>query len=57
MVHDAQIGGVQVVQVVRVVQVVLVINLVQVVTGQDCRGGQSGPGDQVCQCIWFTWSK
>ena len=22
--------------------------------GQGCLGGQSGPGDQVCQCIWFT---
>ena len=20
-------------------------------------GGQGGPGDQVCHCIWFTWSK
>ena len=19
--------------------------------------GQGGKGDQVCQCIWFTWSK
>ena len=25
--------------------------------GQGCLGGQSGPGDQVCQCIWFAWSK
>ena len=25
--------------------------------GQGCLGGQGGPGDQVCQCIWFTWSK
>ena len=25
--------------------------------GQGCLGGQRGPGDQVCQCIWFTWSK
>ena len=25
--------------------------------GQGCLGGQGGPGDQVCQCIWFIWSK
>ena len=25
--------------------------------GQGCLGGQVGPGDQYCQCIWFTWSK
>ena len=25
--------------------------------GQGCLGGQGGPGNQVCQCIWFTWSK
>ena len=25
--------------------------------GQGCLGGQSGPDDQVCQCIWFAWSK
>ena len=25
--------------------------------GQGCLGGQSGPGDQVCQCIWLAWSK
>ena len=34
--------------------------------GKGCRGGQGGPGgpggpdglgDQVCRCIWSTWSK
>ena len=25
--------------------------------GPDRLGGQDGPGDQVCQCIWFVWSK
>ena len=25
--------------------------------GQGCLGGQSGPDDQVCQCIWFARSK
>merc|ERR1711973_87938 len=25
--------------------------------GQGCLGGQSGPGDQVCRCTWFAWSK
>ena len=25
--------------------------------GQGCLGSQGCPGDQVCQCIWFTWSK
>ena len=40
---------------VKVVLVVQVVQVVQVVEG--CLGGQSGPGDQVCQCIWFAWSK
>ena len=43
---------VQMVQVVKVVQVVQVVQVVHVV-----QGVQGGPGDQVCQCIWFTWSK
>ena len=25
--------------------------------GQGCLGGQGGHGHQVCQYIWFTWSK
>ena len=25
--------------------------------GQGYLGVQGGPGDQVCQCIWFAWSK
>ena len=25
--------------------------------GQGYLGVQGGPGDQVCQCIWFPWSK
>ena len=24
---------------------------------QGCLSGQGSPGDQVCQCIRFTWSK
>ena len=32
-------------------------NTVKAPGGQGYLGGQGGPGDQVCQCIWFTWSK
>ena len=25
--------------------------------GSGCQCGPGGQGDQVCRCIWFTWSK
>ena len=39
-------------------QWVQVIQVVQVggPSRQCDPGGQDGPGDQACQCIWFTWS-
>ena len=44
-------------------QDVQIVQLVQVASGLSGPGGpggpvgQAGPGDQVCQCIWFPWSK
>ena len=46
---------VQVGLLVHVVQVVQVVNVVQVV--RVAWAVKCGPGDEVCQCIWFTWSK